>query len=116
MIFVRSDTMNFFKKLNRKQRREFDKLEKDKKIEIISHEINEKIKGERNKIVAKAFADGFIFANKMFFDKYFKDWDKLSEEGKSNIAELIALDVKKSVERYNKQQDKENEQSESEGK
>lgn len=92
--------MNFFRKLNKKQRRQFDKLKKEEKDQIISKEINDKVREKLNQEVAIAFADGFLFANNMIYEKYFDRWSKAKYNDKHKIAKEMIEEIEKNREKY----------------
>lgn len=109
--------MNFFRKMNRSQKRKFDKLGKNEQLEIFTHELNEKVKDERNKAVAQAFADGFLFASNMMYEKFFEKWHNSTPSDREEVArdfmEYLKKGHDKYVERYvqkkNEEQESENE-------
>lgn len=92
--------MNFFRKLNRKQKRKFDKIELEEKKQIVSHEINQKIKERLNREVSIAFADGFLFANKMLYDKYYEKWNSAKYNEKHKIAKSMIEEIVSNAIRY----------------
>lgn len=95
--------MNFFKKLNRKQRRQFDKLKQEEKNQIIAHEISEKIKETTQKQIALSFIRGTEWVNKMYYEKYVVAWDSAKYDAKRKVAkeliEEIRMHYEKAVER-----------------
>ena len=93
--------VSFLSRLNRKSRRQFDNLSKEEKKDIISKEINEKIKETINKEVAMAFADGFLFASKMLYDKYFQNWSSAKYNDKHKIAKELMKEIEENTEKYN---------------
>lgn len=62
--------MSFFKRLNRQQRRKFDKLNNKQKQEIVSAEVNEKLSHIMAQQIAKSFIDGNLWAYKEIMEKY----------------------------------------------
>lgn len=107
--------MSFFDRMNRSQKRKFNKLKKEEQLEIFTHELNEKVKVERNKAVAVGFADGFLFASNMMYEKFFEKWHNATPSDREEIArefmEYLQKGHDKYVERHVK---KENKQEESE--
>lgn len=93
--------MSFFKKLNRKQRRQFDKLDKEEKKEIIAHEINEKVKASTQRMIATAFADGHLFCSKMLYEKYFERYKSAKQREKAKIADEIMAEISVGYNKYN---------------
>ena len=95
--------MSFFSKLNRKQRRQFDKLEQEEKNRIIAHEISEKIKETTQKQIALSFIRGTEWVNKMYYEKYVVSWDAAKYDAKRKVAkeliEEIRMHYEKAVER-----------------
>ena len=87
--------MSIFKKMNRKQRRQFDKLEQEEKNRIIAHEISEKIKETTQKQIALSFIRGT--------EKYVLSWDAAKYDSKRKVAkeliEEIRMHYEKAVER-----------------
>lgn len=85
---------NFLRSLNRKQKRKFDKLDKEEKEQIIAHEITQKINESAGKEISKAFVKGAIFANKLLYDHYLTKWDELDDHEKMGIAEALVAEIK----------------------
>lgn len=112
--------MSFFERMNRKQKRKFKKLGNEEKSQIISHEINQKIKDERNKIVAISFADGYLYASKLLYDHFFERWKKAKYNEKHKIAKEMMEQIEKDNERYlerhglNKESEENNEENNNE--
>lgn len=92
--------MSFLRKLNRSQRRKFDKLSVDEKKQIISKEINDKNREQLNRAVAIAFADGFLYAHNMMHDKYFEWWSKAKYNDKHKIAKEMFEEIEKNRKKY----------------
>lgn len=95
--------MSFFSKLNRKQRRQFDKLKKEEKNQIIAHEISEKIKETTQKQIALSFVRGTEWVNKTYYEKYVVAWDAAKYDAKRKVAkeliEEIRMHHEKAIER-----------------
>lgn len=95
--------MSFFSKLNRKQRRQFDKLEQEEKNRIIAHEISEKIKETTQKQIGLSFIRGTEWVNKMYYEKYVVAWDAAKYDAKRKVAkeliEEIRMHHEKAIER-----------------
>ena len=85
---------NFLRSLNRKKRRQFDKLDKEEKEQIIAHEITQKINESAGKEISKAFVKGAIFANKLLYDHYLTKWDELDDHEKMGVAEALVAEIK----------------------
>lgn len=98
--------MSFFRKLNRKQRRQFDKLEQEEKNQIIAREISEKIKETSQKQIAVSFIKGTIWANKILYDKYVTAWDAANYNDKRKVAKELIDEIRM---RYENSIKKENE-------
>ena len=97
--------MNFFSKLNRKQRCKFDKLKQEEKNQIIAHEISEKIKETTQKQISLSFIRGTEWVNKIFYEKYVTAWDNAKYDEKRKVAkeliEEIRMHYEKSVAKLN---------------
>ena len=95
--------MGFLRGLNRKKRRQFDKLEQEEKKQIVAHEILEKIKETTQKQISSSFVKGVIWANKILYEKYVTAWDEAKYEEKRKVAkeliEEIRMHYEKAVER-----------------
>ena len=95
--------MSFLRGLNRKKRRQFDKLEQEEKNRIIAHEISEKIKETTQKQIALSFIRGTEWVNKMYYEKYVVAWDSAKYDAKRKVAkeliEEIRMHYEKTVER-----------------
>lgn len=90
--------MSFLRKLNRSQKRQFDKLEDKEKSDILQKEIEDKILPIMNQKVAQAFADGVLFAHDYLFEKYVnRIKDKPENEQDKIITELLAEIEKRSA-------------------
>lgn len=96
--------MSIFKKMNRKQRRQFDKLNQEEKNQIIAHEISEKIKETTQKQIALSFIRGTEWVNKIYYEKYVLSWDAAKYDSKrkkvaKELIEEIRMHYEKAVER-----------------
>lgn len=89
--------MSFFGSLNRKNRRKFKNSSTEEKIEILTAEINKKTAEVRNKAVAAAFMDGYLFNNKMLFEHYI---EKMTEDNKGEMVEELLNEIKKNYNQY----------------
>lgn len=85
---------NFLRSLNRKQRRQFNKLDTDEKKDILAAEVAKKINESAGKEISKAFVKGAIFANKLLYDHYLTKWDELDDHEKMGIAEALVAEIK----------------------
>ena len=109
--------MSFLSRMNRSQKRKFNKLGKQEQLEIFTHELNEKVKAERNKAVADAFADGFLYASNMMYDKFFEKWHNSTPSDREEVARNFMEYLKKGHDKYvERHAQKKNEQQESENK
>ncbi len=94
--------MSFFGGLNRKERRKFKNASQQEKIEVLATEINKKISAERNKSVATAFVDGYLFASKLLYEKYnYLTSLSNTQSDIENGLRAMFVDLKKSCDRYN---------------
>lgn len=94
--------MSFLRGLNRKQRRQFDKLHDEEKKQIVAHEISEKIKDTTQKQIGMAFAQGVMWGNKLLYDKYVTQWDSSKYNGKHKIAKELVEEIRMHYEKGNK--------------
>lgn len=85
---------NFLGSLNRKRRRQFNKLDTDEKKDILAAEVAKKINESAGKEISKAFVKGAIFANKLLYDHYLTKWDELDDHEKMGIAEALVAEIK----------------------
>lgn len=85
---------NFLRSLNRKQRRQFNKLDTDEKEDILAAEVAKKINESAGKEISKAFVKGAIFANKLLYDHYLIKWDELDDHEKMGVAEALVAEIK----------------------
>lgn len=85
---------SFLGSLNRKQRRQFNKLDTDEKKDILAAEVAKKINESAGKEISKAFVKGAIFANKLLYDHYLTKWDELDDHEKTGIAEALVAEIK----------------------
>ena len=85
---------NFLRSLNRKQRRQFDKLDTDEKKDILVAEVAKKINESAGKEISKAFVKGAIFANKIIYDNHLTEWDNADSQKKLEIAEALVAEIK----------------------
>lgn len=92
--------MNFFKNLNRKQRRQFDKLEQEEKNKIIAHDIAEKFKEVGERQIAVAFVKGVVHANEMLYEKYVTAWDAAKYEEKRKVAKQLVEEIRMHHQKY----------------
>lgn len=70
--------MNVFKGMNRKQKREFDKLENDKKAELLQAAIVDKVSGTMATEIAKAMISGMELEREQLYQKYVVNIDDCS--------------------------------------
>lgn len=93
--------MSFLRGLNRKQRRLFNKVEKDEKIQILSHEMSEKYREMLNKEVSKSFIDGLLFASKLLYDRYLNDYFNEEDQAKKDeLVQKMIENVRSDYEKY----------------
>lgn len=81
--------MSIFKNMNRKERREFDKLPNDKKGEIIHAEIVNQVSPILQKRIAKAMVNGMKLEREQLYQKYLT---KIENEKKGSKAWYNAVD------------------------
>lgn len=86
--------MSFLRSLNRKKRRQFDKLEQDEKNQIIAHEISEKMKETTQKQIGVAFVKGVVQANEMLYKKYVTAWDAAKYDEKRKVAKQLVEEIR----------------------
>lgn len=93
--------MSFLRGLNRKQRRQFNKLEKDEKMQLLSHEMSEKYREMLNKEVAKSFIDGILFESKLLYDRYLNDYfNEEDQTKKDELVQKMIENVRSDYEKY----------------
>lgn len=85
---------SFLRSLNRKQRRQFDKLDTDEKKDILVAEVAKKINEAAGKKISDAFVQGVIYANKLLYDHHLTDWETASPEKKMEIAVALVAEIK----------------------
>lgn len=85
---------SFLRSLNRKKRRQFNKLGAEEKKEIIAADIAKKISESAGKQISKAFVQGAIFANKVLYEHYLTEWDKIDDSTKLRVANELADEIK----------------------
>lgn len=85
---------SFLRSLNRKQRRQFNKLDTDEKKDILAAEVAKKINESVGKEIARAFVKGSIFANKVLYDNHLAEWDSADHQKKMGIAEALVAEIK----------------------
>lgn len=85
---------NFLRSLNRKQRRQFNKLDEDEKKEILVAEVAKKINETAGKKISDAFVQGAIYANKLLYDHHLTGWDEASPEKKMEMAVALVAEIK----------------------
>lgn len=92
--------MSFFRGLNRKKRRQFDKLEQEEKNQIIAHEISQKVSETTQKQIAVAFVKGVVQANEMLYEKYVTAWDAAKYEEKRKVAKQLVEEIRMHHQKY----------------
>lgn len=90
---------NFLRSLNRKQRRQFDKLGAEEKKEIIAADIAKKINEAAGEKISDAFIQGSIFGNKVLYEHYLTNWDILDDAQKLRVANELADEIKEHYQR-----------------
>lgn len=70
--------MNIFKNMNRKQKREYDKLDNDKKEELLQAAIVDKVSGTMATEIAKAMITGMELEREQLYQKYVTKIDDCS--------------------------------------
>lgn len=85
---------NFLRSLNRKQRRQFNKLDAEEKKEIVAADIAKKINEAAGEKISDAFVQGAIYANKLLYDHHLTGWDEASPEKKMEIAVALVGEIK----------------------
>ena len=92
--------MSFLRGLNRKKRRQFDKLEQEEKNQIIAHDIAEKFKEVGERQIAVAFVKGVVHANEMLYEKYVTAWDAAKYEEKRKVAKQLVEEIRMHHQKY----------------
>lgn len=85
---------SFLRSLNRKQRRQFNKLDTDEKKDILAAEVAKKINESAGKQISKAFVHGAIFGNKILYEHYLTNWDIIDDAKKLRVANELADEIK----------------------
>lgn len=87
-----------FGKLNRKQKRKFNKefkdLDQEKKTEVIQTAFMEQVNHTMSKEIAKAMRDGIQLGKEQLYEKYVKDIDgkrKSSKEWYDAVDQLLSV-------------------------
>lgn len=92
--------MSFLRGLNRKKRRQFDRLEQEEKNRIIAHEISEKIKETTQKQIGVAFVKGVAQANEILYNKYVTAWDAAKYDEKRKVAKQLVEEIRMHHEKF----------------
>lgn len=92
--------MSFFRNMNRKQKRAFDRLGKNEQLEIFTHELNKNVKAERNKAVSLAFIDGILCEADLLYDKYFEKWRNSTPSERDEVVKNLMEEIKKGHDKY----------------
>lgn len=94
--------MNLLKTLNRKQRRQFNKLDKQEQIKIVAQQINEKTSKTTQEHIAKAFVDGTLTAYKLLGDRYLERYESAQTENDfKELMDDLFKEVKRKIDIYN---------------
>lgn len=81
---------NIFKGMNKKQKKEFDKLEVDKKAELLQTAIVGKVSNTMAQEVAKAMIDGMALEREQLYNKYVEPIDyALDQEDRNDKIEAF---------------------------
>ena len=91
--------MNFFKNMNRKKRREFDKLTSEQKVELAVNEIKHNIAVEQSKQAAQLFLDGYLYRSKMLKRDYL---DKITGDNDDYTIEMLFMEIRQNCVQYDK--------------
>lgn len=94
--------MSFFRKLNRKQRRQFDKLDKNEQKQVIATEINKAVSDVTKKQIANAFLRGVAWENKLLYEKFVTKWDAAKYNEKRNVGKELVEYIRNHYDKYNK--------------
>lgn len=84
--------MNIFKNKAKKK-----KLENQQQAQM---EVEQLLRQMKNKLVSKAFADGFLFCHNFLFEKHLKDFDSLSDAEKEEVKNNLMQEVIEGNEKY----------------
>lgn len=99
--------MELFKNMNRKKRREFEKLTNEQKVELAVNEIKQNLAREQAAKASVLFLDGGLYVCKVFQNDYL---DKITDDNKDEIIERLIADImercKKYDERFPQKEDK----------
>lgn len=107
---------SFLGNLNRKQRRQFNKLDEDEKKEILIAEVAKKVNETAGKKISDAFVQGAIYANKLLYDHHLTGWEEASPEKKMEIATALVAEIKLHRDKANEMFPEDKEDTESEEK
>lgn len=99
--------MNAFQKLNRKQKRQFEKLTDQQKEEMIFAELKPKMQQMANKAATEAFVAGFGCACNFLYEKHLKNYASLTEEERKNLLAGIVADIVIGKKNYDEKRKKE---------
>ena len=97
--------MSVFRKLNRKQKHEFNKLDKQKQIDIVTNEITSQSRKKRSEVVARAFIDGYLFASYMLYEHHLKNFENASDLERKQIMVDIVAEIAKNNDKYKENHD-----------
>lgn len=93
--------MNIFKNMNKKQKKEFEKMPREQQMEMFAFEMNKEFNELAQSYITKSFYQGTLSAFHMLYENYVKELvnkkDELStEEFTIIVAKIIAV-----VSKYN---------------
>lgn len=81
---------NFFKKMNREQKRQFDKLSKEQQLDIFAAEINKQNLKVFEKEIQMSIYRGFLIACNFLYEKYVDKYLQLDPENDGEqMAKLV---------------------------
>lgn len=92
--------MNAFSKMNRKQKREFNKLSAEEKTDALMNVIQPMITQNNSKVAADSFMGGYLFAFGNMYDKYLQDYAYLNEAEREDICAKIVSEIVENKKKY----------------
>lgn len=92
--------MSFFRNLDRKQKRQFNKLNKKDQQETVAAALQEKYSNVLQREVSKAFVRGVMFGNNTLYDKFVTKWDAAKYDDKRKVAKELVEEIRQHHDKY----------------
>lgn len=104
--------MNVFRKMNRKQKREFGKLSAEEKADALMNAIQPEISKANVNIASDSFMCGYLFAFDNLYDKYLQDYAYLNDEEREDVCAKIVAEIVENKKKYDARYQKEKQEME----